>query len=104
MARLTQLQRLNSKWEFVINESNQEKLELMMGCEVHSLIYADCVYIDREGQVIGSEDRITDWDADFGGSQMTGRVIDTLNTNDKISKLWEEYFVGEMGDNWAMSI
>ena len=25
MARLTQLQRLNSKWEFVINESNQEK-------------------------------------------------------------------------------
>ena len=86
MARLTQLQQLNSKWDFVINESNQEKLDLMKGCEVHSLIYADCVYIDREGQVM-----------DDG---QNGRVIDTLNTNDKISKLWEEFFVGEMGYNW----
>jgi len=94
------LQRLNSKWEFVINETNQERVELMMGCEVQSIIYADCVYIDFNGQVIGADDLMTDWEADFGGSEKTslsGRIIDTLNTNDKISGLWREFFYNEFG-------
>jgi len=95
MARLTQLQQLNSKWDFVINESNQEKLDLMKGCEVHSLIYANCVYIDGKGQVIDNFDVCLRED---------GNVVDTLNTNNKISALWEEFFIGEMGDNWAMFI
>lgn len=102
MARLTQLQQLNSKWEFVINETNQEKLDLMKGREAQSLIYANCVYIDNKGQVIAADDLMTDWEADFGGSEKTslsGRIIDTLNTNDKISKLWKEFFLNEMDYN-----
>lgn len=88
MARLTQLQRLNSKWAFFISDANQEKLDLMKGCEVYSLIYANCVYIDNKGRVLDNFDVCLGED---------GNVVDTLNTNDKISALWEEYFFDEMG-------
>jgi len=61
---------------------SQIRLSLMKGCEVQSLIYANCVYINNKGQVMDD-----------------GQVIDTLNTNDKISKIFEEFFFNEFGYN-----
>jgi len=68
-----------------ITKINQKRLEVMSGCVVRSLIYANNVYINRQGKV---------WDGYEGV-----KVLDTLNTNSKISKLWKECFYDEFGTN-----
>jgi len=68
-----------------ITKINQKRLEVMSGCVVRSLIYANNVYINRQGKV---------WDGYEGV-----KVLDTLNTNSKISKLWKECFYNEFGTN-----
>jgi len=68
-----------------ITKINQKRLEVMAGCLVQSLNYADCVYINRQGKVFDGYDGV--------------RVLDTLNTNSKISKLWKECFYDEFGSN-----
>lgn len=62
-----------------ISKTNLELLDTMNGCEVESIKYEGCVYIRRD-QVVRE-----------------GKVIDTLNTNAKIKRLWNEFFEGEGG-------
>ena len=64
-----------------ISTENQERLGLMNGCEVQSLNYEGCVSI-RNGQV---------W--------LDGEMVDELDSDDKINKLWEEYVSGELQDD-----
>ncbi len=63
-----------------ISKNNLDLLDTMNGCEVISTNYETCVLIKKDHVI--SE----------------GKVIDTLNTNDKIKALWDEYFEGEGGD------
>lgn len=62
-----------------ISKTNLELLDTMNGYEVQSINYEGCVTIRRD-QVVSE-----------------GKVIDTLNTNGKIRRLWDELFKGEGG-------
>ena len=60
-----------------LTQVSKDYLTLMNGCEVQSLNYEGCVYI--KGNVVYLE----------------GEPVDTLDTEDKISDLWDEYREGE---------
>ena len=60
-----------------MKEINEELLKLLNGCEVLSLKYATCVSI--KGDEVISD----------------GKVIDTLDTDKKVSKIWKEYMKQE---------
>ena len=63
-----------------ISKNNLDLLDTMNGCEVISISYEGCVLIKK--------DRVI----------KDGKQVDTLNTNDKIKALWDEYFEGEGGN------
>jgi len=60
-----------------LSKSNKENLEFMNGCECLSLNYEGCVYIKGDKVL------------------MNGEQIDTLNTDKKVKRLWNEYVKGE---------
>lgn len=64
-----------------ITKTNLELLDTMNGSEVQSIKYEGCVAIKRD-QVISE-----------------GKVIDILNSNSKIRRLWDEFFEQEGGYN-----
>jgi len=57
----------------VLNELNETRLEMLNGCEVHSIKHEGCVGIKG--------DRV----------YRNGEEIETLNTNKKVSYLWRNY-------------
>jgi len=64
-----------------LSKDSQEKLEQLNGCEVYSVWnYEGTVSIINGNEV---------WSR--------GEKVDTLNTNEKIQKLFEEYFENEFG-------
>lgn len=63
-----------------LTKNSQEKLSMLNGCEVYSVW-------NYEGTV-----SVKGADVYYGGEK-----IDTLNTNDKVQKLWDEYFENEFG-------
>lgn len=78
------LNSLNNRWfekmERNITEENKDKLDSLKGCEVISIKYENCVYINSKCQVIDG-----------------GDVVDVLDTNKKIETIWSEYFEQEFG-------
>tara|TARA_E500000318_G_scaffold100562_1_gene103361 strand:+ start:83 stop:340 length:258 start_codon:yes stop_codon:yes gene_type:complete len=78
------LNNLNDRWfskmDINITEENKERLALMKGCEVNSIEYENCVYINSKFEVIDG-----------------GEVVDTLDTNKKIDTIWEEFAEQELG-------
>jgi hypothetical protein len=60
-----------------ISEENAECLKLLNGCEVWSQHYEGCVCVSK-GRVI-----------------LDGKIIDTLDTDEKIDLIWSEYCVQE---------
>ncbi len=60
-----------------MNQESKEILGMLNGCEVQSLNYEGCVSI-KKNKVYRD-----------------GKVIDTLNTDEKVSEIWEEYKIGE---------
>ena len=60
-----------------MNQESKEILEMLNECEVQSLNYEGCVGI-RKNKVYRD-----------------GELIDTLNTDEKVSEIWEEYKIGE---------
>jgi len=65
-----------------ISKTNQERLTFLYDCEIESIKY--------EG-VVGLS---SDYDDNFYVIQ-DGKIIDYLNTNDKISNVWSEYMESE---------
>ena len=64
-----------------LSKDSQEKLEQLNGCEVYSVWnYEGTVSIINGNEV---------WSR--------GEKVDTLNTNEKIQNLFEEYFENEFG-------
>ena len=63
-----------------LSKDSKEKLEQLNGCEVYSLNYEGTVSIINGNEV---------WSR--------GEKVDTLNTNEKIQNLFEEYFENEFG-------
>ena len=61
-----------------LSESSRDTVKFMRGCEVQSLNYEGCVYISGVGEVF-----------------MGGEVVDILDTDKKVKKLWKEYVRGE---------
>ena len=57
----------------VLSKLNETRLEMLNGCEVHSIKHEGCVAIKR--------DRV----------YRNGEEIETLNTNKKVSYLWRNY-------------
>ena len=66
-----------------ITQENKERLNLLKGCEVQSINYEGCVYIDKNFEVI-----------------FCGEIIDTLDTNEKIQEIWEEFTEQELGSEF----
>lgn len=66
-----------------ITQENKERLNLLKGCEVQSMTYENCVYINRKHQVIDA-----------------GEIVDTLDTNEKIEDIWEEFTEQELGSEF----
>lgn len=60
-----------------LSNDTKEKLNLMNGCECQSLTYEGCVGIN--------------------GNKVyrSGEVVDTLDTDEKVNDLWDEYVRGE---------
>lgn len=65
-----------------ITESNQYTLKMLKGYEINSLNYEGIVYIkERNNSFSVNQD---------------GKIIDYLNTNNKIESLWKEYRLNEL--------
>ncbi len=56
-----------------LNENSLDTLIMLRGCEVYSINYEGIVYISGSDVLL------------------EGEVIDTLNTNRKVSRLFKEY-------------
>lgn len=55
----------------------KERINLLNGCEVQSLTYEGCVAVKGNKVYRG------------------GKVVDTLDTDEKVLELWSEYIRGE---------
>ena len=60
-----------------ISELNTDRVNALEGCEVNSVTYEGYVYVES-GKV---------W--------QEGEVVDTLDTNKKVSYLWDDYLESE---------
>ncbi len=60
-----------------ISELNRDRINALQGCEINSIAY--------EGYVMVKSIRV--W--------QEGEVVDTLDTNKKVSYLWDEYLESE---------
>ena len=72
-----------------IKESNQYTLKMLKGCEINSLNYEGIVYINERNN-------------SFSVNQ-DGKIIDYLNTNNKIKNLWKEYRLNEVELNESIN-
>ena len=70
------MEKINSN----ITDENKERLNLMKGCEIHSIEYENCIYVNSKYEVIDG-----------------GEVIDILDTNKKINTIWGEFSEQELG-------
>ena len=70
------MEKINSN----ITDENKERLNLMKGCEINSIQYENCVYVNSKYEVIDG-----------------GEVVDILNTNKKIDTIWGEFSEQELG-------
>ena len=60
-----------------MSETANERIKMVNGCEIFSLNYEGTVYI-KKNEVY-----------------LDGEIIDTLNTEKKVSNLWEDYLQAE---------
>jgi len=65
----------------VITKKNKEILKMLSGHEMQSINYEGVVYISGKNN-------------SFSVNQ-DGKIVDYLNTNKKISNLWEDYIFAE---------
>lgn len=63
-----------------LSKDSKEKLSILDGCEVRSVWNYACTVSINRNEV---------W--------YDGEKIDTLNTNDKVQDLWDEYYREEFG-------
>lgn len=71
-----------------ITQENKERLNLLKGCEVHSINYEGCVYIEKQLSMLNENFNVI----------FCGEIIDTLDTNEKIEEIWEEFTEQELGE------
>ena len=69
-----------------ISKTNQERLSFLYACEIESIEYEGVVGISKDYSIINIVIYCVIQD---------GKIIDYLDTNDKISNLWSEYMFSE---------
>ena len=69
-----------------ISKTNQERINFLNACEVESLKYEGVVGISIDYSLINTINYCVVQD---------GKIIDYLETNEKIENLWEEYMFTE---------
>lgn len=69
-----------------ISKTNQERLNFLYACEIESIKYEGVVGISTDYSIINIVIYCVIQD---------GKIIDYLDTNDKISNLWSEYMESE---------
>jgi hypothetical protein len=72
-----------------ITESNQYTLKMLKGHEINSLNYEGIVYVTEKNNSFPV--------------YRDGKIIDYLNTNNKIENLWKEYRLNEVELNEAIN-